>query len=112
LEATPSIHSTSTHARAGYCHACHQRIATQRLGVRLPPLKAAILDKIKAAGDLGITSAEIIADLYPDRRPVSATTIKAHVFQIGDCPAGCAGVVAADRVPARACQPPASGGLE
>jgi hypothetical protein len=67
-----------------YCPECHQRIATERFGVRLPPLKAAILDKIKAAGDLGIPSSEIIADLYSDRRSVSAATIKAHVVQIND----------------------------
>jgi hypothetical protein len=56
----------------------------ERLGVRLPPLKAAIFDRIKAAGDLGIPSSEIVADLYSDRRPVRATTIKAHVAQIND----------------------------
>jgi hypothetical protein len=55
-----------------------------RLGVRLPPLKVAILDKIKAAGELGIASEEIIADLYSDRRAVSVTTVKAHIFQIND----------------------------
>jgi hypothetical protein len=55
-----------------------------RLGVRLPPLKAAIVDKIRAAGDIGITSAELVADVYFDRRAVSAATVKAHVFQIND----------------------------
>ena len=70
-------------ARA-YCPECHQPIAMTRLGVRLPPLKVAILDKIKAAGELGIASEEIIADLYSDRRAVSVTTVKAHIFQIND----------------------------
>jgi hypothetical protein len=55
-----------------------------RFGVRLPQLKAAIVDRIKTAGDIGITSEEIIADLYRDRRLVSPTTIKAHVDQIND----------------------------
>jgi hypothetical protein len=73
-----------TAASRAYCPECHQRIATERLGVRLPPLKAAIVDKIRAAGDLGITSAEIVADLYSDRRLVSITTIKAHISQIND----------------------------
>jgi hypothetical protein len=70
--------------KARYCPECHQLVATERFGVRLPPLKAAIVDKIKAAGDLGVPSSEIITDLYSDRRPVSATTIKAHVSQIND----------------------------
>jgi hypothetical protein len=50
----------------------------------LSALKAAIVDRIKAAGDIGITSEEIIADLYRDRRSVSPTTIKAHIDQIND----------------------------
>jgi hypothetical protein len=69
---------------AQYCPECHQCIATERLGVRLPPLKAAIVDRIKAAGDLGISSSEIITDLYADRRPVSAAAVKSHVNQIND----------------------------
>jgi hypothetical protein len=55
-----------------------------RLGVRLPPLKAAIVDKIRGAGELGIASEEIVADLYADRRAVGPHTIKAHVNQIND----------------------------
>jgi hypothetical protein len=70
--------------KPSYCPHCHQHIATEWLGVRLPPLKVAILDKIKAAGELGIASEEIIADLYSDRRAVSVTTVKAHIFQIND----------------------------
>jgi hypothetical protein len=66
------------------CPFCHQTIGTIRFGVRLPQLKAAIVDRIKTAGDIGITSEEIIADLYRDRRSVSPTTIKAHVDQIND----------------------------
>jgi hypothetical protein len=64
------------------CPFCHQTIGTMRFGVRLPQLKAAIVDRIKAAGDLGVASDEIIADLYRDRRPVQPTTIKVHVEQI------------------------------
>jgi hypothetical protein len=55
-----------------------------RFGVRLPQLKAAIVDRIKSAGDIGVASDEIIADLYRDRRPVHAATIKVHVNQIND----------------------------
>jgi hypothetical protein len=67
------------------CPLCHQTLGTLRFGVRLPALKAAIVDQIKAAGDLGITSAEVInSDLYRDRRAVGPATIKAHVEQIND----------------------------
>jgi hypothetical protein len=59
-----------------------------RLGVRLTPLKAAIVDRIKAAGDIGVSSDEIIADLYRDRRPVHRNTIKSHTDQINTLLAG------------------------
>lgn len=65
------------------CPLCHQTVGALRSGVRLPPLKAALLDRIRAAGDPGITSAELIAsDIYRDRRAVQPTTIKAHILQI------------------------------
>jgi hypothetical protein len=63
------------------CPFCH---SVEVLGVRLPPLKAAIFARIKRAGDAGVTSTEIVADLYRDRRPVQPTTIKAHTNQIND----------------------------
>jgi hypothetical protein len=37
------------------CSLCHHTIGTMRLGVRLTPLKAALVDRIKAAGDVGVT---------------------------------------------------------
>ena len=66
------------------CPQCHQNIQVERFGVPMPPLKAAIIDRIRAAGDLGVTSTEVIADLYRDRAQVQPTTIKAHVSQIND----------------------------
>jgi hypothetical protein len=67
------------------CPHCRQTIGTTRFGVRLPFFKAAIVDQIKAAGDVGISSAELIASyLYRDRRSVRPTTIKAHITQIND----------------------------
>ena len=54
------------------CPFCH---SVERLGVRLPPLKAAIFDRIKRAGDIGVTSDEIVADLYRDRSAVKPTVI-------------------------------------
>jgi hypothetical protein len=72
-------------------------ITTERLGVRLPPLKAAIFDRIKAAGDIGISSTQIITDLYFDRRPVGVTTIKAHISQLNDLFAGSDWRICSDR---------------
>jgi hypothetical protein len=60
------------------CPTCHQTIGAVRLG-----LKASIVDKIKAAGDVGITSTELL-ELWRDRRPVAPTTIKSHANQIND----------------------------
>jgi hypothetical protein len=94
-----TAHFQDEHSRCAVrvCPACHQPIATERLGVRLPPLKAAILDRIKAAGELGVTSEEIVGDLYSDRRAVSVTTIKAHVNQLNDLLAGTDRHIRSDR---------------
>jgi hypothetical protein len=64
------------------CPKCHRPIQHERLGVRLTELKAAIVDRIKAAGDIGISSARLIREVYFDRRPVSKFTVKAHIWQI------------------------------
>lgn len=61
------------------CPQCHQPFGTTRLGVRFTPLKAEILDRIKAAGDLGVASEELL-DLWDS--PVAKHTIKSHVWQI------------------------------
>jgi len=66
------------------CPYCHQPLNEIRLGVQMTPLKAAIVDRIKAAGDIGITTSEIIGEVYRDRSPIDPTTIKAHVNQIND----------------------------
>jgi hypothetical protein len=79
------------------CPLCHQTLGTVRFGVRLPQLKAKIIDCIRAAGDIGVTSEELItSDLYRDRRPVQPTTIKAHVNQINDFLAGTDWRIASD----------------
>lgn len=52
-----------------------------RLGVRLPVFKAAILDAIKMAGDIGISSQELI-DKF--ERPIRVIAIKSHIFQINE----------------------------
>jgi hypothetical protein len=66
------------------CPHCHQPYAAERLGVRVTPLKARIIDAIKAAGDVGISSEVLHLQLYFDRNPASVRTIKAHVWQIND----------------------------
>jgi hypothetical protein len=66
------------------CPHCHQPIREIRLGVQLTPLKAAIVDRIKAAGDIGISTAEIISAVYRDRSPIKPTTIKVHIGQVND----------------------------
>jgi hypothetical protein len=63
------------------CSLCHQPIGTMRLGVRFTPLKAEILDRIKAAGDLGVSSDELL-DLWDS--PVAKNTVKAHVWQLNE----------------------------
>jgi hypothetical protein len=53
-------------------------------GVRLPRLKAAILRAIKAAGDIGIGSVELLDAVYPERGKPRRETIKVHVGQINE----------------------------
>jgi hypothetical protein len=63
------------------CPTCHQTVGTMRLGVRLTPLKAALIDAIKASGDIGISSEELRSALWTER-DVCVETVKAHVWQI------------------------------
>jgi hypothetical protein len=62
------------------CPQCHQPVRHARAGVYLSVRKAAIFYAIKRAGDLGVTSDELIGALYDHR--VSRNAIKAHVGQI------------------------------
>jgi hypothetical protein len=55
-----------------------------RIGVRLPPLKAAILDAVRAAGDLGANAETIMARVYERRRWPQRNAIKAHIWQINE----------------------------
>jgi hypothetical protein len=67
------------------CPHCHQVLHHERLGVRLTPLKARILDMIKAAGDLGIAREELMHALARERGvAISKYTLKAHIWQIND----------------------------
>lgn len=67
------------------CPTCHQPLATMRAGVRLPVLKAKIFDAIHAAGEIGISSKEVMHAVYRGRkRPRYIDTIRMHVIQIND----------------------------
>ncbi len=56
----------------------------ERLGVRLTPLKARILDTIKRAGDTGIHSDDLYGIAFQDRQQRSMETLKSHIHQIND----------------------------
>jgi hypothetical protein len=79
------------------CPRCHQSVDDIRLGVRLTPLKASLFDRIKAAGDIGISTTEIIQAVYRDRSPIKETAIKSHVNQINDLLAGTEWRIRSDR---------------
>lgn len=81
---------------AACCPHCHQPIASARLGVRMPPLKARYVDAIRAAGDIGISSIELRHALYPERTP-SLITVRAHIHQINELLAGTDYQIACDR---------------
>jgi hypothetical protein len=66
------------------CPHCGQRIAEVRDGVRLPPLKAAIYDTVKRAGDEGVSSLAIISTVYQGRVAPHPYSIKSHISQIND----------------------------
>jgi|SRR5262245_26255982 len=67
------------------CSKCHQTISTSRVGVRLTLLKARIFDKIKAAGDLGISSAELHYDIYRGYgRERASNMMRVHIGQINE----------------------------
>lgn len=64
------------------CPHCHRPYTTERASVPLPPLKAAIFDAIKAAGEIGISSQDLIGSVY--ETPRSLVTIKSHIHQLND----------------------------
>src|SRR5262245_21547877 len=76
---------------ASRCAHCGQLLTTERVGVQLTVLKAAIFDQIRAAGPFGISTTEIIcSELYRDRQPyrgrraLGENGIKSHVWQINE----------------------------
>jgi hypothetical protein len=66
------------------CRSCGQPIRLQRVGIRLPPLKASMFDLVKRAGDLGISTEELMRELYVERVPPKPNTVKVHMWQINE----------------------------
>lgn len=67
------------------CPHCRQPYRVERFGVPMPPLKARLVDLIKAAGELGTSSRELRQDLYRDHTHArSMTTVRLHIVQIND----------------------------
>lgn len=66
------------------CPHCHQTYAIERFGVRLSPLKARIIDFIKAGGDLGASSQELRDEIYGPHDPRLAATVRVHIHQINE----------------------------
>ena len=67
------------------CETCGQPLRTQRGGVFLSPLKAAIFDAVTMAGDYGVTVHDLMQlDVWRDRKPIKPVTIRAHIMQIND----------------------------
>ena len=67
---------------ATVCPTCHQPITIERLGVRMSPLKARLVDRIKQSGDLGITVRELIDDLFGGAR--TRNCVSQHLKHIND----------------------------
>jgi hypothetical protein len=78
------------------CPHCRQPLPEFRLGVRLPPLKARIVDMVKAAGDIGISASEIHDEVYRGERARRPNTVGVHIFQINELLADTNWVIASD----------------
>jgi hypothetical protein len=68
------------------CMSCGRPLPELRCGVALPRVKAAIFDAVARAGDAGISSDEISAELYVVTTPLALArakaAIKVHVHQL------------------------------
>ncbi len=65
------------------CPTCHAPYKASRIGIRMPLLKAELFDSIKMAGEIGISTQELLTMHYQSKK-VHADTIKSHVHQIND----------------------------
>jgi hypothetical protein len=67
------------------CPHCGQPYHHHRLGVDLTPLKARIVDIVRAAGDIGVSKREIHYELYQGYQHARNTdTVRTHLRQIND----------------------------
>jgi hypothetical protein len=67
------------------CPKCHRPITIERLGVRMTPLKARIIDAIKCSGDIGVTSEELRFDIYRGYAQLRVqSVVRVHIWQIND----------------------------
>ena len=82
---------------ASRCPHCGQTLVFVRAGVRLTPLKADIFDLIKAAGEVGVSSQEILDRAFRDRHVAGADIVKMHVYQINELLEATGFVIVSDR---------------
>lgn len=67
------------------CPHCHRPLAVMRAGLPMPMLKARIYDAVSAAGEIGISTRDLMHKTYTDRKmPRSLAVIRTHVLQIND----------------------------
>jgi hypothetical protein len=71
----------SSHCVQNRCPTCGTP-AHVRVGIRLPARKAAIFDAIKAAGEIGVSSRELVTAVYCGGEARRQSVIKSHVWQI------------------------------
>jgi hypothetical protein len=64
-------------------HVCQGCGKQMRLGLHMPPVKARIIDLIKAAGEIGITQPELTQSIYGDVKR-SPKTMLGHLLQINE----------------------------
>jgi hypothetical protein len=70
------------------CQSCGQLLRSRLFGVVLPPVKAAIVDLVWHAGEVGITRGELMQQLYADRPMPGVHAVKVHICQINKALAG------------------------
>lgn len=57
----------------------------RKIGAALPPLKQHMFDTIRAAGEVGITSRDLMTTIYhPDRKQPKIAVIRNHIGQINE----------------------------
>ena len=65
------------------CPTCGQPLRVCLLGIWLPRVKSEIVDSLKRAGDVGLSTRELKVMHYGERK-ISPVTIRTHIQQIND----------------------------